>query len=55
MKVPILEAAKMLNVSTSSIRLWEEKGLIPKAERTLGGHRRYDLDELRHFLNQEQK
>ena len=44
--VDIAEAAKALGVSTITLRRWEQSGkLIP--ERTKGGHRRYDLSQLR--------
>ena len=44
--VDIAEAAKALGVSTITLRRWEQSGkLIP--ERTKGGHRRYDLNQLR--------
>jgi excisionase family DNA binding protein len=53
MRVSIQEIANLLNVSTQSIRLWEKKGLIPKSERTLGGHRRYDLKEVKKALEKK--
>ena len=37
--------AKLHGVSTSTIRRWEAAGLIEKAKRTLGGHRRFQVDE----------
>ena len=46
MKVSIKAAAKELGVSDKTLRRWEELGKI-KAERTPGGHRRYDLSQLR--------
>lgn len=40
------EASKILGVSISTLRRWEAEGsLMP--ERTLNGHRRYDLEKLR--------
>ncbi len=43
--VDIAEAAKALGVSTITLRRWEQSGkLVP--ERTRGGHRRYDLNQL---------
>jgi hypothetical protein len=33
--------AKRYGVSTEAIRQWEQRGLIPPAHRTPGGHRRY--------------
>lgn len=44
--VAIGEAARLLGVSTSTLRRWDENGtLVP--ERTAAGHRRYDLAKLR--------
>ena len=38
---PIGYMARLHSVSTSTIRRWEAAGLIGKALRTLGGHRRF--------------
>jgi putative resolvase len=46
MKVRISQAAKELGVSVDTLRRWEVAGKI-EVERTLGGHRRYDLAKLR--------
>ncbi|ELR98300.1 IS607 family transposase [Gloeocapsa sp. PCC 73106] len=44
-KLSISEAAKLKGVSTQTLRRWEASGkLIP--ERTVTGHRRYDLSQL---------
>lgn len=43
--VSISEAAKVLGVSASTLRRWESEGKIRPA-RTLGGQRRYSLEEL---------
>ncbi len=43
--MPIGETAKILGVSVSTLRRWEEEGkLVP--ERTLGGQRRYSLAKI---------
>lgn len=42
MRVSIKEAAKTLGVTIETLRRWEADGKI-RAERTPGGHRRYDL------------
>ena len=41
-KLNISEAAYLLGVSTDTLRRWESEGKLT-AERTKGGHRRYDL------------
>lgn len=46
MKVNIGRAAKEIGVSKETLRRWELAGKI-KVERTLKGHRRYDLTSLR--------
>jgi predicted site-specific integrase-resolvase len=44
-KLTISQAAKLKGVSTKTLRRWESEGkLIP--ERTVSGHRRYDLSQL---------
>jgi len=44
-KISISEAAKLKGVSISTLRRWEAEGKI-MPERTINGHRRYDLSEL---------
>ena len=39
------DAAKLLGVHTSTIRLWSDKGVLP-THRTSGGHRRYRREEM---------
>ena len=39
------EASKLLGVTKRTLRNWEKAGKI-KPFRTLGGHRRYDREEL---------
>lgn len=46
MKLTIKEAAKELGVAQETLRRWEAEGKII-AERTKGGHRRYDISKLR--------
>jgi len=46
MKVSITEAARILGVSTKTLRRWDQEGKLA-AERTMGGHRRYDLGQLK--------
>jgi len=43
------EACEFLKVSKSTIRRWEKNGQI-KSVRTVGNHRRYELDELKKAL-----
>ncbi len=45
MLISLEEAAKLLGVSKSTMRRWEEEGRL-KSERTPGGHRRYRSEEL---------
>jgi excisionase family DNA binding protein len=41
----------MLGVSVATIRGWADQGRLP-SHRTVGGHRRFELDELRDWLAQ---
>jgi excisionase family DNA binding protein len=46
--VSINEIAGLLNVSVQTVRNWEEKGYL-KSTRTVGGHRRFNLQSVRDF------
>lgn len=41
-----LDIARSAGVSTSTVRLYEDEGLLPPAQRTVGGHRRYGQHHL---------
>jgi excisionase family DNA binding protein len=43
------QAAQYLGVSTASLRMWSNRGLVP-AYRTPGGQRRYDRADLDAFM-----
>ena len=49
MLVSIKYAAKFLGVCEKTLRRWDKKGILTPI-RTLGGHRRYDLDALKSFF-----
>jgi DNA-binding transcriptional MerR regulator len=46
------ELARELGVSASAVRSWVRDGLITASVRTPGGHRRYDVDEVRQRLRE---
>lgn len=52
--IGINEASKRLGVSISTLRRWDETGVLV-AERTPKGHRRYDLNKINSALSSEQK
>lgn len=41
------EAARRIGLSTAALRLYERRGLLPKARRSAGGYRQYSLEDLR--------
>lgn len=43
------EAAALIGVSVATIRGWADQGRLP-SHRTVGGHRRFELDELKDWL-----
>lgn len=49
MILTLKEACEFLKVSKSTIRRWEKNGHI-KSIRTVGNHRRYDINELKRIL-----
>jgi len=44
--VRIREAAALLSVSPSTLRVYEQRGVIPSPARTAGGQRVYSWDDL---------
>jgi len=46
------EASEYLNVSCDTLRRWDRSGKL-KPLKTTGGHRRYDTDDLDHFIGKE--
>lgn len=48
--VSVSVAARMLGVSASSLRAWAAAGVVPH-QRTSGGHRRFDVSELKDWLD----
>jgi len=45
------EAAALIGVSIATVRGWADEGAIP-SHRTVGGHRRFDPDELKRWLRE---
>ena len=50
--VKISEAARLLGVSTSTLRRWENEGKF-KSVRTIGKHRRYRIDDIKKLLEEK--
>lgn len=48
----VSEASKLLGVCENTLREWDDNGSF-KAYRTNGGHRRYDLDDIRKYLDKQ--
>lgn len=48
--ISIQEASELLSVSTKTLRRWDDEGVLP-AIKTVGGHRRYLLDDIEKYMN----
>lgn len=48
--VPTAAAAKALNVTKSTLLRWMRAGIVTPVDTTVGGHHRWDVDELRRQL-----
>ena len=46
------EAAAIIGVSVATVRGWADDGRLP-SHRTVGGHRRFDMEELRVWLDEQ--
>ncbi len=51
-KLPIGKIAKEIGVTLDTLRRWEKEGKIT-SERTTGGHRRYDLDQVLAYIKEK--
>ncbi len=52
MYISIGKAARMMGVSTSALRVWDRKKLFKANYRTVGGHRRYNINSLLEHMGQ---
>ena len=50
----IAEAARLLGVHPSTLRRWDEKGILPPSIRTLTGERRYTEADLKAITDKEE-
>lgn len=46
MKLSVMEAADLMDVTPGTVREWDRQGLLPNTTRTQGGHRRIDPKDL---------
>ena len=51
--VPVGEASQMLNVHPNTLRKWSDKGLIPTYRIGLRRDRRFAVEDLREFLEED--
>jgi predicted site-specific integrase-resolvase len=52
MYISIGKAARMMGVSTSTLRIWDRKKMFKANYRTAGGHRRYSINSLLAHIGQ---
>jgi putative resolvase len=55
MLLSISQAARILGVCTKTMRRWDENGTFTTDCRTMGGHRRYSLERLKNFIDENEK
>lgn len=48
------EAARELGIDRTTLARWADAGLVTPASRTIGGHLRWDLDDLRRQIDQHE-
>lgn len=53
-KLPIGDVARIFGVSIGTIRNWERDGRI-RAERTLGGQRRFTTEEIERVRHEQER
>lgn len=46
------EAAKLMGVCQNTLREWDSSGKFPSVTKTVGGHRRYPLSQIRKWLDE---
>ena len=52
MFLSISEAAKLFDVSTNTLRNWEENGKLLPDIKTKGKHRRYNYDKIKKLIEE---
>ena len=49
------EAARAANVTTRTLHRWITAGIVKPTDRTIGGHYRWDIDDLRRQVREYQR
>lgn len=49
------EAARAVNVTTRTLHRWINAGTVKPTDRTVGGHYRWDIDDLRRQVREHQQ
>jgi putative resolvase len=55
MLLSISQASRILGVCTKTMRRWDENGMLTADCRTIGRHRRYSLERLKAFIEENEK
>lgn len=53
--ISIKEASQLIGVTTTTLRRWEENGSFIPHHRTLGNHRRYNLDSVLKLVKRDEQ
>ena len=51
--ISISEASKLTGVTVKTLKIWDNEGLLKAKYKTVGGHRRYDSDDIEKYIGND--